>query len=136
MQWDDLRHFLALARARTLTGAAATLGVDATTIGRRVERLALTLNTSLFDVTPSGHILSPSGEALLRHAEEMERSSLAASNALTGERTRLAGTVRISLSAGFASWVVAPRLPDFRERHPDIRLETVSYTHLRAHETM
>lgn len=123
MKWDDLRFFLALARTRTLAGAAGQLGVDATTVGRRLDRLAASLNSNLFEPGTSGFSLTSSGETLMRHAEEVERSIMAASGALTGERSRLAGTVRISLSEGFASWVVAPGLASFRLRHPDIRLE-------------
>lgn len=123
MKWDDLRFFLALARTRTLAGAAGQLGVDATTVGRRLERLAASLNSTLFETGANGFSLTASGDMLMRHAEEVERSILAASGALTGERSRLAGTVRISLSEGFATWVVAPGLARFRARHPDIRLE-------------
>lgn len=123
IQWDDLRFFLALERSRTLSGAAARLGVDATTVGRRIDRLSAALNATLFEVGPQGHSLTLTGEALLRHAEEMERSVLTASGDLMGERTRLAGTVRMSVSEGLAAWVLAPNLPAFHERHPGIHLD-------------
>lgn len=126
INWDDLRYFLAVERGRTLAAAAARLGVDATTVGRRIDRLAASLNTSLFEVGPRGHTLTPSGKRLLTHAEEMERSLLSASGDLSGERSRYAGTVRISMSEGFATWVVAPQLPQFHARHPDISLEIVT----------
>ena len=126
MDWDDLRFFVALARNRKLNAAAAHLRVDATTVGRRVERLSRELNATLLESGPSGYTLTSAGETLLRHAEEVERSVLSASGALTGERSRLSGAVRISLSEGFATWVVAPQLPSFRVAHPDIRLEIVT----------
>lgn len=123
MQWDDLRFFLAVERSGTLNAAASRLGVDATTVGRRIDRLSAALNATLFDTGPQGHRLTDAGEKLLHHAEEVERSILAASGDLTGERSRLAGTVRISLSEGFASSVVAPHLPAFHAAHPGILLE-------------
>ena len=123
MQWDDLRFFLAVERGRTLSNAAARLGVDATTVGRRIERLVATLDTALFEVGPQGHRLTEAGERLLAHAEEVERSILAATGDLLGESSRLAGTVRISLTEGLASWVVGPALPSFHAAHPGIRLE-------------
>lgn len=126
MKWDDLRFFLAVARGRTLAAAADRLGVDATTVGRRIERLSASLGSDLFDIGPTGHAPTASGEELLRHAEEIERSVLAASNALTGERGRLAGVVRLSLSEGFATWVLAPHLAAFANAHPDIALEIVT----------
>jgi DNA-binding transcriptional LysR family regulator len=123
MQWDDLRFFLAVARSRTLHGAADRLGVDATTVGRRIDRLSGALASNLFESGPGGHRLTSHGETLLAHAEEVERSMLAASDALTGERGRLGGTVRLSLSEGLAAWIIAPALADFRAAHPDIALE-------------
>jgi DNA-binding transcriptional LysR family regulator len=126
MKWDDLRFFLAVARSRTLAAAAQSLSVDATTVGRRLERLSANLGSTLFDMGPSGPILTSAGDELLRHAEEVERSIMAASNALTGERSRLAGTVRLSLSEGFATWVIARHLSSFAKAHPDIILEIVT----------
>ncbi|HTH29579.1 MAG TPA: LysR family transcriptional regulator [Sphingobium sp.] len=123
MHWDDLRYFLAVERNRTLSRAAARLGVDATTVGRRIERLGQDLNATLFEVGPFGHSLTLAGEKLLQHAEEVERSVLAASGDVTGESSRLAGTVRISLSEGLANWIFTPNLPSFQARHPGIMLE-------------
>jgi DNA-binding transcriptional LysR family regulator len=123
MQWDDLRFFLAVERGGTLNAAASRLGVDATTVGRRIERLSTALNTALFEAGPQGHRLTDAGEKLLHHAEEVERSILAASGDLLGESSRLAGTVRVSMSEGFASSVVAPHLPTFHAAHPGIMLE-------------
>lgn len=124
--WDDLRYFLAVARGRTLGAASKTLRVDATTVARRMERLSVSINADLFEHGATGQTLTASGEALLTYAEEVERSILSAGDVLTGERGRLAGTVRISLSEGFATWVVARHLPSFHARHPDIALEVVS----------
>ncbi len=126
MQWDDIRFFLAVARTRTLSAAAKNLSVDGTTVGRRVDRLASELKASLFEVGPSGHMLTASGIELLKHAEEVERSVIAGASALTGEHSRFAGTVRLSLSEGFATWMVAQHLQSFRSLHPEINLEIVT----------
>ncbi|HEX7871648.1 MAG TPA: LysR family transcriptional regulator [Sphingobium sp.] len=126
MQWDDLRFFLAVERGGTLSAASARLGVDATTVGRRIDRLGASLNAALFEAGPQGHRLTSAGEKLLRHAEAVERSILAATGDLTGESSRLAGTVRISLPEGFASALVAPALPAFHADHPGIALELAS----------
>lgn len=126
MNWDDLRYFLAVARYHTLSAAAIQMGVDATTIGRRIERLSTSLNATLFETTTSGNSLTISGQNLLVRAEEVERNMLEMGSEITGDRARLAGTVRISLSEGLATWVLAPHLAQFRELHPDITLEIVS----------
>ncbi len=62
----------------------------------------------------------------LKHAEEVGRSVIAAASALTGEPSRFVGTVRLSLSEGFATWVVARHLQSFRSFHPEINLEIVT----------
>ena len=123
MDWDDLRFFLALARHKSLLPAATRLGVNATTVSRRIARLASELGSDLFEQGPSGHVLTPAGERILALAEEMERSAIAVGSAASGERARYAGKVRISLSEGLAGWVIAPALQEFAELHPDIQIE-------------
>lgn len=126
MQWDDLRFFLALARHRTLGSAAKALGVDATTVARRIDRLAGTLGAPLFDSGPGGHLPTPRGEALLVHAEDIERSIIRAGEGRQGGAGRFSGTVRLSLSEGFGTWIVAPNVASFAARHPGIALEIVT----------
>lgn len=126
MHWDDLRIFLAAARSRTLSDAARKLGVDATTVGRRLERLSSDLKTTLFEATPGGLTLTSHGERLLVQAEAVEQSIAVASDTLAGERSRLKGLVRISISEGLATWVVARHLPEFRSLHPEISIELVT----------
>lgn len=126
MHWDDLPYFLAVVRGGTLAGAAKRLGVDATTVGRRIDRLTASLDAELFEVGPAGHSLTAAGERLLRHAEEMERVAQQADQAVSGERARLAGRVRISLSEGLATWVVGPAVPALHQRHPGIALDVVT----------
>lgn len=123
MQWDDLRFFLALARHKNLSTAAARLGVNATTVSRRLARLSGELGSDLFEPGPAGYTLTPSGERIVTLAEEMERSAIHASSAASGERARFAGKVRISLSEGLASWIIVPALKEFADAHPDIQIE-------------
>lgn len=126
VNWDDLQYFLSVARERTYGAAARRLGVDPSTVGRRIERLQIDLNTLLFEAGPTGHHLTQSGIELLASAEDVERQIFTAREQLSGERSKLSGTVRISLSEGFANWIVAPNLLDFQRLHPDIRLEIVT----------
>lgn len=123
MHWDDLRFFLAIARHKNLVGAATRLGVDATTVGRRIARLESELGSDLFDKEHSGYSLTPSGERLFTLAEEMERTAITAGRLISGERARFSGKVRISLSEGLATWIVAPALKQFAATHPDIQIE-------------
>ena len=77
MNWDDLRFFLAVARAGTLQAAARQLGVDHTTVSRRIKALEAGLGQALFARHLAGHELSPAGLALLPKAEAMEQAALA-----------------------------------------------------------
>lgn len=126
MHWDDLRIFLAAARSRTVSDAARKLGIDATTVSRRLDRLSGDLKSSLFESNSSGLVLSSHGQKLLVQAEAVEHAIGVATGTLTGERSRLKGLVRISMSEGLATWIVARNMPSFRELHPEISLELVT----------
>lgn len=124
--WDDLRIFLAVARARRLAPAGRALGLDATTLGRRLARLEQALDAPLFESAGGERRLTPRGEALLLHAERVESAALAAQGEVGGESSRLAGLVRLSVAEGFASAILAPALPAFHAAHRAIRIDLVT----------
>lgn len=125
MQWDDLRYFLAIARGGQLARAASHMGVDATTVGRRLRRLEQALGQTLFEQTPEGHTLTEAGEHLLLKAEGMERHFREIeANPETG--SYLAGSIRVSVSEGFGTWFVAHHLPSFAAEHPQLRIDLVA----------
>lgn len=126
LNWDDLRIFLAAARSQTLAAAAQTVGIDATTVSRRIDRLAADLGSTLFDQTSSGQTLTPSGQALLAHVEAMENSALSARADVMGERGLLAGVVRVSVAEGFGTWIIARHLSPFKRANPDIVVELIA----------
>lgn len=124
--WDDLRIFLAVARARKVAPAARALGVDATTITRRLARLEKAMGPELFEIGASERRLTSHGQSLLRHAESMESAALAAMEDVAGHEHRLAGQVRLSVAEGFGTWVLTPGIADFSRRHPGIRLDLIT----------
>ncbi|MEK7343195.1 MAG: LysR family transcriptional regulator, partial [Pseudomonadota bacterium] len=87
--WDDLRVFLAVARMRKVAPAARALGIDATTIARRLARLERALGADLFEPAAGERALTPRGQALLRHAEGVESAALAAMEEVQGRAQRL-----------------------------------------------
>lgn len=123
--WDDLRIFLAVARAQKLAPAARLLGVDVTTVGRRLARLGEALGAPLFETIAGERRLSEAGQALLPHAETIEAAVLAASAGDSG-RAGLVGQVRLSLAEGLATHVVAPGVARFRAAHPQLRLDLIT----------
>src|SRR5438067_11004490 len=90
MQWDDLRFFLAVARTSQLARAASILGVDATTVARRLRRLEQSLAQTLFEQTREGQILTEAGERLMLKAEAIERS-MAEIHASARQRQSISG---------------------------------------------
>ena len=72
MDWDHLRYFWALVQAGTLVGAAKALGVEHTTVSRRIQALEKQMGTALFAREAGGHRLSEAGRQLLAAVETME----------------------------------------------------------------
>ena len=127
MEWDDLRFFLAVAREGQLGRAGARLGVDATTVGRRLRRLEQALGQTLFEQTKDGQSLTEAGERLLLRSEAMERQAreIEAVGA-GGGGADLTGSIRVSVSEGFGTWFVAHHLPDFAAQHKRLGIDLVA----------
>lgn len=119
--WDDVRIFIAAARAGSLGGAAQRLGIDAATVGRRVARLESTLKSTLVVRSTTGLQLTAAGAQLLDIGLEAE-SAMEAAARVTRPDT-LAGVVRVSASEGFGVTLMAPALPELRLASPGLRIE-------------
>lgn len=125
--WSDFQTFLSIARAGQLARAAQAMGVDATTMGRRLRRLETRIGATLFEQTREGQVLTEAGEAMLVEVEAMERAaSRIAEHGGGGDKGSLAGLLRVSLSEGFASWIVAPALAGFTAAHPRLVIDLVA----------
>ncbi|MFC9357494.1 LysR family transcriptional regulator [Rhodococcus sp. NPDC057014] len=127
---EDLRYFLALTRYGKLAVAAQRLGVEHTTIRRRVTALEKDLGTRLFDKTPGGWILTSAGQRLLPYAQRIESESDSAQAAISDRKHSPQGTVRIVATDGFGGTVIAPGLARLRAEHPAIEVELVTTSHL------
>ena len=124
--WNDLQAFLAVARTGRLTAAAAQLGADHTTVGRRITALEKALKAKLFDRSPTGYGLTEHGERLLPRAEAMESLALSAQGEVGEADLSVSGAVRIGAPEGFGSYFLAPRLAALSERHPELELQIVA----------
>jgi DNA-binding transcriptional LysR family regulator len=125
MEWDDLKHFLAVARSGSLADAARSLKTSPATVGRRIAALETRLGARLFDRNPAGYTLTESGEAIRARAEEVEDAVLNVERQVLGRDLRPAGKVRLATVNEIAANVVAPQLGEFRQCYPDILLEVV-----------
>lgn len=123
LEWDDLRTFLAVARHGSLSAAARALKVTQTTMGRRVEGLHGRSGARLLLRTPKGFILTPAGEGVMGAVERMEDEALRIERRISGQDTRLDGTVQVTAVEELGSRVITPILARLRERQPGILVE-------------
>jgi DNA-binding transcriptional LysR family regulator len=137
LRWDDLEVVLALGRAGTISGAATRLGVNTSTIARRLDAMEASHGVHLFDRTPAGVAATELAESLLPVAEAMEHAAADAVRIVAGRETEPEGTVRLTAPPGLANWIVAPALVGLRRRHPKLVLEidaSVGYADLTRRE--
>ena len=125
LDWDDLRRVLAIARAGSLVGAAGALGVDHSTVFRRLNAMERALGTKLFERLPEGYRPTEAGERLVAAAERIEAETLALDRDLAGRDARLHGRLRVTASETLAFRVLTDEIARFRERHPGIQVELV-----------
>jgi len=124
--WEDLKIFLEVSRKGRLGEASLALGLDQTTVSRRLQRLEQDLETTLFERSRRGHELTPAGHDLAHYAEIAETAAVAATEKLSGKDQALSGTVRVNVAEGFGGYFVAPRLNEFTSQHADIEVELVA----------
>jgi DNA-binding transcriptional LysR family regulator len=127
VHWDDLRIFLGVARSGTLSAAGRRLQLDPTTVARRIARLEKEIGRSLFEITPAGHVPTPRGLELLAHAQAMESAAIAVAEG-SPSGAPVSSTIRVSVSEGFGTSLVAPNLVRFVERYPAVTVELVAST--------
>jgi len=124
LDWDDIRYFVELARQDKLSATARVLGVEHSTVARRIGMLEARLGVRLFDRLPKHWVLTAEGETLLAQARRVEDEALAFARAGAGAAT-LRGTVRLSAPPAFASTFIVPRLGSLRTLWPGIELEII-----------
>lgn len=125
MNWDDVRVFLAVARAGQILGAARRLELNHATVSRRIAALERALGAKLFRRLTTGSELTSEGERFLGVAERMEADMIAARAEIAGESDEIAGVVRIGAPDGFGVTFLAPRLGVLTERYPNLSIQLV-----------
>jgi DNA-binding transcriptional LysR family regulator len=123
MDWDAFQAFLAVARTSRISAAARRLGVQHTTIGRRIAALESELGVQLFYRTHTGYVLTAQGRNAVGQAEAMEHAAMAAAARAREGSGALAGRVRIALAPEFASHWLVPKLGEFVAQYPQINLQ-------------
>lgn len=123
MEWDDVRVLLMLLNSRTLGEAGKRLGVDRSTIGRRVAALENSTGARLFVRTREGLRPTATAERLRPHAEAMERQAIALAHAARADEGAVSGTVRVATTEALAAFLVAEGLLEVRAQYPELVIE-------------
>ncbi len=126
LNWNDLRHILAVARSRALAPAARQLGVDETTVARRIARAEHSLGSKLFDRIEGAMVPTEAGEAAVERAERMEVEVDFLKAAASGVDASAAGTVRVSAIPMIVNRLLIPALRDLYAAHPQLCLQAIA----------
>lgn len=121
LNWESIRYFMHAAQAKSLSGAARSLHVEHTTVGRQLSSLELAVGAALVERGSGGLSLTAFGQRVLELALQMDGLACAIGEVALLERAN----VRLVVPTGFTA-LITPRLVELRARHPGIALEIVS----------
>ncbi len=129
LNWDDLKIFLAVASEGSVRAAAPLLGVNQSTVSRRIHSLEKELDTHLFEKLPSGYSITKVGTAVLSHAQRIESEFHELNKQIFSRNSDLEGNIRLTVCSPFLSNLLMQDLADFGERYPSIKIEILSSEH-------
>lgn len=121
--WNDLRHFLAVARTGSTLAAARDVGVNQTTTSRRIAALEDALHVRLFDRLQRGYTLTDAGREFLPYAERVEAEARTLDRIASQRLRSLSGVIRVRTNEAFANVVLIPCLAGFAVEQPQVRIE-------------
>jgi DNA-binding transcriptional LysR family regulator len=123
--WNDLRYLLAVARAGTLAGAARELGVEHSTVKRRLAAMEAAMGARLFTQSRDGFALTPVGQDVLPLAQDVAKAIDGIERRVHGADTRVEGTVRLTTSEALSGYMVK-QLAALRANHPALLVEVLA----------
>lgn len=121
--WDDLRIFIAVARAGTTLGAARRLSISQPTVVRRIAGLEQATGVALFERGRTGYRLTDAGREILPLAEQVGREMAAIGDVMASRSRRLAGTIRVTAAEPVANLLLAPAVLAFQRTHPNVEIQ-------------
>jgi DNA-binding transcriptional LysR family regulator len=130
MEWSDIKYYLAVMREGSVTQAGKSLGVNHTTVSRRIIAFEKKLNVRLFDRLPTGYKATEAADKIFNHALQMEESALSIDREILGGDNELRGSLRLTIETYVASRLLFPYLAEFRRRYPFIEIQIKSSSDL------
>jgi len=125
MNWDDLRMFLAVARTGSISGAASQLGVQHSTVSRRIRQFEEKLGTRLLERKTGRYELTQAGENVSEASARIEREVLGVDGALLGKDTQQVGPLKVAALNNMASTVLMPMFASFSKSLPQVEMHII-----------
>lgn len=125
LSWDDLRIIRAIGKGGALAPAAAILGINNSTISRRLSKVETALGATLFDRRRSGYVATAKGEELIALAERVELDVVSVARRVSGHGHGPAGDLKITTSDSVLLAVLTPVIASFSARNPAIKVEVI-----------
>lgn len=123
LSWDDLRVVQAVARTGALSAAAQMLGINGTTIARRLAKVEEVLGVALFDRRRTGYVATAQGEEVAALAERVELDVVGVARRVSGHAQGHAGDLRVTTSDSILLYFLTPIIASFKARNPAVRIE-------------
>lgn len=124
--WDDLRIVLSVARTDSFAGAARQLGVNESTVARRLQQAENRLGAQLFHRNNGKLVPTDAGQILVGHAEAIELQAQSAHSKISGLDQKAAGTVRVTAVPLLTNRILAPALGPLLAAHPDLQIDLIA----------
>lgn len=125
LAWDDFRLIKAVADARSLPAAAVQMGVNHSTVFRRLKQIEEALGVALFVRHRTGYALTPAGEEVVALAERVDADITSVTRKIAGRELAPAGELRVTTNDSLLVHLLMPMLARFREACPSVRLDVV-----------
>ena len=122
LNWDNLRYVLAVAQQGSIAAAARELGVNRSTVLRRIHAFEESLNFRIFQTSESGYLLHPEAEKMIESAQLVEKTIYDMQRQVEGSELKLVGDLGITTTDTFMLTVLWPHLANFSSKHPRIKL--------------
>ena len=127
VNWDNLRYVLIVAKKGSIAAAARDLGVNRTTVLRRIEVFQENLGCRIFERGKSGYVLTLEAEKIIDAAQEVESTLFNIQRQIEGRELKLEGVLRVTTTDTLMVSKIGPHLASFHQKHPHISV-TVGMT--------
>lgn len=123
LSWDDFRIVKAIGEAGSLASAASMIGVNTSTISRRLTQIETILGVALFERRRTGYVATEPGSEVIALAKRLELDIVSVSHRISGQIQEYSGHVKVATSDSLALHVLTPVIAEFRKAHPAITVE-------------